>query len=583
MDLDLAEAIVRELLAPQSLSPIQEKVFAAAWEGRSYQECADEVGYDFDYVKCVGAQIWKMLGAATNQKVTKGNFRSVLESFITIVESENVAIAGNGLEDDRSPTVTGIDWGEAVNISAFYGRELERDLLKEWILVDRCRVVAILGMGGMGKTLLAIDLVREFQALSNANADRFSHILWRSLLAPPLLKELLPDLLRSLIESPRFTVGSSESEPPDVQLDLIPPTVASQIELLLTICQKYRCALVLDNVDALFQAGAQVGRYRAGYEDYGDLLSAFGQSQHQSCLVLTSREKPTEIDRLAGIDATVRMTILTGVDLTAAAQIFIDRGCLPISASEWAEIDRYCEGNPLVLQSIANTVREIADGNVSEIFDDLRSNNLGFADIYALVEQHWERLTPAEEQLMYWLAIGREPMSIVDLEACLHPNWNCQERGNASLLNVLQSLHHRSIISTRAGRLETTMSRSTQAGKRHWSLPPTIAEYAIRRFIDRICIEIELQQPFLLDTHALVFANASECLRQAQLQTIVVPIIDRLRLRIGNRLQIGDRLRLMLAKWPGNGSRQSGYLAGNILNISIELKLDSTDLTTQNY
>ncbi len=578
MDLDLAEAIVRELLAPQSLSPIQLKVFGAAWRGSSYREFADEAGYDFDYIKGVGAQVWKMLGTATKQKVNKGNVRSVLESFITIVEPANVAIVGNELAADPRLTVT----GEAVDISAFYGRELERDLLKSWTLPDRCQVVTILGMGGMGKTMLALDLVRELRSLDSDNADRFSHILWRSLLVPPLLRELLPELLRSLIESPRLTVGGNGNDavlaPLDVQLDLIPKTVTGQMELLLEICQKYRCAIVLDRVDALFQAQAQVGEYRDGYEDYGELLSAFGQTQHQSCLVLTSREKPTEIARLEGIDATVRTMRLAGLDLTAGVQIFTNRGCLPISPSEWAEIDRYCEGNPLVLQSIANTVREIADGDVSEIYDYLRSNNLGFADIYAFVEEHWERLTLAEEQLVYWLAIACEPMSIVDLEACLHPAWNLQERGNGSLLNVLQSLHHRSIISTRAGRIETTSMRSPQTGKRQWSLPPTIVEYAIGRAIGRICLEIERQQPFLLDTHALVWATAPEYLRQAQLQTIVRPIIERLRLSIGNVRQIGDRLRLMLAKWRVPKSQQSGYLAGNIINFLVELKLDLTDL-----
>jgi len=37
------------------------------------------------------------------------------------------------------------------------------------------------------------------------------------------------------------------------------------------------------------------GYMRAGYEGYGQLLRRVGESEHQSCLLLTSREKASEI------------------------------------------------------------------------------------------------------------------------------------------------------------------------------------------------------------------------------------------------------------------------------------------------
>jgi WD40 repeat protein len=589
MELDRAEAIVKELLAPKYLNPPQELVFRAAWQGQSYRQLAETVGYDRTYIKGVGAQLWRMLSIATQSKVSKVNFRQVIEAVAAKLDERSAV--------QVQPSQPEIDWGEAMDISTFYGRELERSQLERWIVRDRCRLVAILGMGGMGKTTISVELVQQLQAqiqrdlddpMAQPDLDRFSCILWRSLLNAPPLSELLPELIRMVTlapgsaASPHQTVDLPLAERRDrrqLQLEIMPKTVAGQLELLLEICQQYRCLIVLDNAESIFQAGAQVGQYRSGYADYGDLFSTLGRTNHQSCLLITSREKPTEISQLEGVNAKVRTLILPGLDAVAGQQIFADRGCEPISPAEWVEIDAYCGGNPLAFQLIAAAVQEVADGDVSEIFPYLRSSNLGFADIQILLEQQWERLTAEEQQVMYWLAIGREPLSISDLEGSLHPAWNRQ--GNhypaaqpisrhTSLLTVLQSLRRRSIIANLPRQIDRT--------QRHWSLQPMVMEYVTGRFVDRLCTEIERQRPFLLDTHPIVQATAKEYLRQAQLRTIVRPAIDRLQSSIGNLQHIGVRLRQTLAYWRVTHALQPGYLAGNILNLLTYLKLDLTDL-----
>lgn len=45
-----------------------------------------------------------------------------------------------------------VDWGEATDVSVFYGRTEELSKLEQWVVQDNCRVVALLGMGGIGKT-----------------------------------------------------------------------------------------------------------------------------------------------------------------------------------------------------------------------------------------------------------------------------------------------------------------------------------------------------------------------------------------------------------------------------------------------
>lgn len=72
------------------------------------------------------------------------------------------------------------DWGEAIDVSVFYGRAEELATLEQWLVDDRCRLVALLGMGGIGKTALSVKLAEQLQ-------DKFEYVIWRSLRnAPPV-------------------------------------------------------------------------------------------------------------------------------------------------------------------------------------------------------------------------------------------------------------------------------------------------------------------------------------------------------------------------------------------------------------
>jgi hypothetical protein len=78
------------------------------------------------------------------------------------------------------PSSSRQDWGEAIAAPTFYGRDAELNQLSTWIGDDYCRLIAILGIGGIGKTTLSIQLGRQIQA-------QFEIVIWRSLReAPPL-------------------------------------------------------------------------------------------------------------------------------------------------------------------------------------------------------------------------------------------------------------------------------------------------------------------------------------------------------------------------------------------------------------
>ncbi|NIV27928.1 MAG: hypothetical protein GWN58_00015, partial [Anaerolineae bacterium] len=69
-----------------------------------------------------------------------------------IVEDPGPVLSkAEGSEAYRAPRLNQ-DWGEAPDTAAFYGRGTELARLERWLVRDRCRLVAVLGMGGLGKT-----------------------------------------------------------------------------------------------------------------------------------------------------------------------------------------------------------------------------------------------------------------------------------------------------------------------------------------------------------------------------------------------------------------------------------------------
>src|SRR5437016_8101647 len=54
-----------------------------------------------------------------------------------------------------------VDWGEALAVPSFYDRQREMATLTQWVVQERCRVVSVLGLGGIGKSALAVSLMHR--------------------------------------------------------------------------------------------------------------------------------------------------------------------------------------------------------------------------------------------------------------------------------------------------------------------------------------------------------------------------------------------------------------------------------------
>ena len=84
-----------------------------------------------------------------------------------------------------------MDWNEALDVPSFYGREQELTTLTGWVVEDVCRLVSVLGMGGIGKSTLTVTLMHRV-------ADQFDAVIWRSLRDAPPCEPLLDELLRAI-------------------------------------------------------------------------------------------------------------------------------------------------------------------------------------------------------------------------------------------------------------------------------------------------------------------------------------------------------------------------------------------------
>ena len=160
------------------------------------------------------------------------------------------------------------DWGEATDVSIFYGRTAELATLEKLVFADRCRLIALLGMGGIGKTTLSIKFAQQIEG-------KFDCVIWKSLRDAPPVNEVLASLIEFL----------SEGQETEANL---PERVGDRITRLIDYLRALRCLIVLDNGESLFDSGSQ-GKYRQGYEGYGELLRRVGATDHTSCMILTTR------------------------------------------------------------------------------------------------------------------------------------------------------------------------------------------------------------------------------------------------------------------------------------------------------
>ncbi|MEH2260678.1 NB-ARC domain-containing protein [Nostoc sp.] len=441
-------------------------------------------------------------------------------------------------KSDYTSSNNRLDWGEAIFNSAFYGRIEELITLEQWILNEHCQLVALLGIGGIGKTALSVKFAQKIQ-------DNFEYVIWRSLREAPPVKIILGNLIQ-------FLSDEQETE------SNLPESFSDRVSRLLYYLQNYRCLVILDNAESILRTGSRAGLYREGYEEYGELLRRVGEATHQSCLVLTSREKPREIAFLEGQVLPVRSLPLSGLKVAEGQEILKLKG-LSAAEDEWkVMIERYA-GNPLALKIVATTIQDIFDGNMT---DFLQQDTAVFGDIRDILEQQFERLSDLEKEIMYWLAINQESIALSELRDDI-----ILPVPQAKLLEALESLGRRSLIE----KARSTLIEKTGS---FFTLQPVVMEYVTSSLIELVCEEIVTQNIDLFRCHALMKAMGKDYVKDTQVRLIIKPVIDGLLNILRSKRKIENQLIQILTRLKEESPLEPGYTSGNILNLLYHLETD---------
>ena len=333
-------------------------------------------------------------------------------------------------------------------VASFIGRE--RELIDLRAMLTRHRLVTLTGIGGIGKTRLALEL-------GTIVADAFADGVWLVDLAPISDQRLVANAVAS-------TLGVREEAGRPV------------IEALRQFVHDRTILLLLDNCEHLLLACAQLAR---------DLLQA-GQ---RMTIVATSREPlhvsgeatfPLATLRAPDPRSDVSLDVLSGY---AAVRLFLDRASavrpdFELTRQNVAAVARIChdlDGIPLALELAAARVRAMSAELIAEHLTD-RFQLLKSGDRTALPRQQtlratidwsYELLTPPERALLHRLSVFAGGFALDAAEAV-------GAEGDVAAGDVLELLGH--LVDKSLVAFDAQVDR--------YKLLETVRQYALERLAE---------------------------------------------------------------------------------------------------
>lgn len=506
----------------EGLRDIDRIVLEGSWNRLTYQKIALDAGYTEGYLsRDIGPALWALLSEALGMQVKKTNFRNAIERWSKQHPQTDTVGSLSPPPTPEATRATVKHDTPPIDVSGFRGRDAELADLGEWLIQRRGRLLCLTGVPGAGKTWLAIKL-------SQIVAPHFQGVTYRSLGDRRSPLALVTDLLDRLSVPPPY-----------------PDSVTGCLALLVPALTHNPSLIVLDVTDGLFRPGAWAGTYEEPFEAYGTVLEVLATHDHQSCIVWISREPPRLSAHLVG--SGYHRHRVQGLNQQDLRTLAFWPPTLQATDADWQQLlDRY-GGLPYLMQAIVPRLPPFGH-NLGACLAALQQD-YQFLNTY--LEGWLAPLSETEWCILNWLMISRRPLSLTDLNDCLH---------HSMPLAAIESLCDRGIC------------HSMITGDTCWTLTlPEVLSQGIRdRFLQSFRTVDEAHWMELLHRYPLLQADAPEALRQWQHQQLLQAIAEILAttLVIDSERQAFLQRGLQRSRHLSQTSTAPGHSAGNLINLA---------------
>lgn len=428
----------------QHLNDLQRVILEGTLNGKSHLDIAQEQNLTEEYIKDSANKLWHYLTQSIGEKLNKFNIRTNLGRYtfsstnILTINSGNVfqksmgdgfsstniltinsgrvfqeslpSKKTNQIEDKKDNVIPRQDLTEAPEIEDFYGREEELSLLQTKILEQKCSLIVLLGIRGIGKTALALELMNKIK-------ENFDWLIYKSLYSQPTLTELITEIIGF---NDDITENNSTYELSDLKKALA----------------QERYLIILDDINCVFKNQQLSGQYQQEYESYSNLFKLLFSLKNQSCVILISSERIPELSVSTNNCQNTFSWELSG--LGADAVNLLKKYQLKHPQTYQTLIDIY-EGNPRYLQIIAHLIQDLFAYDTNK-FLELQQPSIDI-ELTTFLKHTLEGLSSLETEILKFIANQSGSIPLTDLENHYHLHQD--------IVNSVQSLKRLYLLSTK--------------------------------------------------------------------------------------------------------------------------------------
>ena len=302
------------------------------------------------------------------------------------------------------------NWKGVPDCSPFYGRADELNTLRQWLIEEGCRLVILFGAGGVGKTWLSSHFVRQME-------HQFSGS-WQNLDGSPPLNQILNRLQFQVQQTPQRE-QNTEGKGIEEGIDWLVDFLSNQYFLL-----------ILDGIQEDLLSDQEK------WGDYIRLLRRLELTDMKSCVLITSREKLSELRQLGdGKSGKVRSLKISSLELEAAKKMLYDFKLK--DQDRWKDLISACSGNPLYLRIVASIISDQFNSKVSRY---LKEETIYLGEFKDILQDSWKYLKDSEKDTLKVIAESSRPISSEAIRKYI------PEHSSSSVIEIIKDLGNKCLI-----------------------------------------------------------------------------------------------------------------------------------------